>query len=161
MDTEEEMYADRAALRRVLQTQPGWTLTELASHLGRSVSWVKKWTKRLRVAGPRDDTVLRSRSRADHAPYHRWDDAVVARILEIRDAPPEGLRRRPGPKAILYYLHRDPEFAGGNRALPRATHAIWRILDRHGRIVRPRRPDHASVERPTPMTSWQVDFKDA
>lgn len=45
MDTEEDLYADRAALRRLLQAQAGWTHGELAAHLGRSLSWVKKWTK--------------------------------------------------------------------------------------------------------------------
>jgi transcriptional regulator with XRE-family HTH domain len=83
MDTEEELYADRAALRRLLQTESGWTQAELAAHLGRSVSWVKKWTKRLRSAPPYDTRVLWCRSRACRAPYHRWDEAVVARILEM------------------------------------------------------------------------------
>ena len=95
------------------------------------------------------------------APYHTWPDAVLARILDIRDHPPEGLRRVPGPRAILYYLHRDSQF--GERAvdLPRSTRTVWRILDRNGRIVRKPRPDHEPVERPTPLTEWQLDFKDA
>ena len=158
---EERLYADRAALRCLMQTQPLWTYKEGATYLGRSVGWVKKWVKRLRAAPPEDRSVLHSRSRAHKAPYHTWSDAVIARILEIRDQPPEGLRRVPGPKAILYYLHRDPDLAARGEDLPRSTRTVWRILDRHGRIVRPPRPDHAPVERPAPMTEWQLDFKDA
>jgi hypothetical protein len=37
---------------------------------------------------------------------------VVAAILRIRDDPPEHLQRVPGPRALLYYLARDPELAG-------------------------------------------------
>jgi hypothetical protein len=161
MSTEEEWYAERAALRCLLRTHPDWTRTELATHLGRSLSWVKKWTQRLRAAPPNDTRVLWSRSRAHTAPYHRWEDAVVDRILAIRDQPPEGLRRIPGPKAILYYLQRDPILREQGAELPQSTGAVWRVLARNGRIVRLRRPDHEPMERPAPLTSWQLDFKDA
>ncbi len=161
MSTEEEWYAERAALRCLLRTHPDWTRAELATHLGRSLSWVKKWTQRLRAAPPDDTHVLWSRSRAYTGPYHRWEDAVVDRILEMRDQPPEGLRRIPGPKAILYFLQRDLILREQGVELPRSTGAVWRILARHGRIVRLRRPDHEPMERPAPLTSWQLDFKDA
>jgi hypothetical protein len=153
MDTEEELYADRTALRRLVQTQPGRTQAERAALLGRSLSWVKKWTN--------DTGVLWSRSRVHQTPSHRWDDAVVARILEMRDQPPEGLRRVPGPKAILYYLRRDPALQEDGAALPRSTGAVWRVLDRNGRIVRLRRPEREPVERPAPLTSGQLDVTDA
>jgi hypothetical protein len=161
MSTEEELYAERAALRGVRRAHPEWTQAELALHLGRSLSWVKKWLTRLRTAPPDDMQVLWSHSRAHRTPYPRWDDGVVARILEIRDQPPAGLRRVPGPRAILYYLWRDPDLREQGAALPRSTGAVWRILERHGRIVRTHRPDHEPVERPAPLTSWQLDFKDA
>jgi Integrase core domain len=161
MSTEEELYAERATLRSMLRAHPEWTQAELASHLGRSLSWVKKWAKRLRAAPAGDRSVLWSRSRAHHAPYPRWDETVVARILEIRDQPPARLRRPPGPKAILYYLHRDADLRAQGTPLPRSTGAVWRLLDRHGRIVRRRRVDHEPVERPAPMSTWQLDFKDA
>jgi putative transposase len=67
----------------------------------------------------------------------------------------------PGPRAILYYLHRDSQFGEQAVELPRSTRTVWRILDRNGRIVRKPRPDHEPVERPTPLTEWQLDFKDA
>ncbi len=36
---------------------------------------------------------------------------VIDRLLELRDDPPEGLGRTPGPKALLYYLNRDETFS--------------------------------------------------
>ena len=135
---EERLYADRAALRCLMRTHPDWTQQEWAAHIGRSVGWVKKWAQRLRAAPPDDSSVLWSRSRAHKAPYHTWPDAVLARILDIRDHPPEGLRRVPGPRAILYYLHRDSQFGEQAVELPRSTRTVWRILDRNGRIVRNR-----------------------
>jgi len=38
MDMEEELYAERAALRCVLRAHPEWTQAEVATHLGRSLS---------------------------------------------------------------------------------------------------------------------------
>jgi Integrase core domain len=157
---EDQYYADRATLRHLLRTHPEWTQKEMAASIGRSVAWVKKWAQRLRAAPPDDTSVLWSRSRARHHPPPRVAPAVVERILEIRDQPPEGLRRTPGPKAILYYLHRDPQMRARG-GLPRAPRTIWRILVQQGRIARPARPAHEPLERPEPLTSWQLDFKDA
>src|SRR5260370_2329848 len=71
-----------------------------------SVGWVKKWSKRLREAPPEDEAVLQGQSRARKHPSERISQRVVERILELRDQPPEGLGRTPGPKALLYYLPR-------------------------------------------------------
>jgi len=86
---------------------------------------------------------------------------VVDRLLEIRDQPPEGLGRTPGPKAILYYLPHDENLQQAQLRLPRSTRTIHRLRRVHGRIV-PRLP-HASepTERPEPMHQWQLDYKDA
>ncbi len=53
----------------------------------------------------------------------------------------------------------DPLVASGQR-LPRSTRTIWAILARHGRITRRRPPEHEPLDRPPPLTSWQLDFKD-
>ena len=45
---EEEWMRDRALLRDLLEKTPHASPQELAQALGRSVSWVKKWRKRLR-----------------------------------------------------------------------------------------------------------------
>jgi hypothetical protein len=84
----------------------------------------------------------------------------VDRILAIRDTPPDHLQRTPGPEAILYYLGRDADLAAAGLRLPRSTRTVWQILRQHGRIASPGEHRHTPVERPAPMTAWQLDFKD-
>ena len=105
---EAQWYADRTLLRTLLRSQPTWTLQDYADATQRSLGWVKKWVKRLQGALPDDDQALHSHSRARKHPPPSLSPLVVERILEIRDHPPEHLQRTPGPKAILYYLARDP-----------------------------------------------------
>lgn len=90
---EEEWMRDRALLRDLLEQTPQASPQELALAIGRSVSWVKKWRKRLAEGDPSDLSVLCSRSRAHRAPYFRWDDRVIQRIVEMRFAPPENADR--------------------------------------------------------------------
>ena len=124
-----------------------------------SLGWVKQWKKRLQEADPEDPQVLHSRSRARTHPPARISEPVVERIIQMRDAPPEGLQRTPGPKAILYYLPRDPELQG--ERLPRSSRTIYHILQQAGRIAHrlPYRQEERA--RPAPMSRWELDFKDA
>ena len=153
-------YAARGNLRRLLQQHPSWTRAQLAQGTGMSLGWVSKWKRRLASVPAADEAVLRGRSRAPHHPPPRLDPLVVDCLLEIRDQPPEGLGRTPGPKAILYYLPRDESLLQAGLRLPRSTRTIHRLLRDHGRIA-PRLP-HAPdpIERPKPMQHWQIDFKD-
>ena len=109
---EAEYYAARANLRRLMQLHPQWTQPQYAQAVGMSLGWVKKWKKRLQEAAPKDEQVLHSCSRAPKHPPERISSTVTDRILQMRDEPPEGLQRTPGPKAILYYLPRDPDLQG-------------------------------------------------
>jgi hypothetical protein len=120
---EAQWIADRTALRCLSRQHPAWTHTELATCLGRSVSWVKKWLKRLQEAPPDDLTILHSHSRARRTPPPPPDRRIVQKIAEIRENPPENLQRVPGPRAILYYLHRDASEAPRPSSLSRAPHA--------------------------------------
>src|SRR3954447_15333325 len=63
---EEQWYADRCRLRELLRAHPDWTKHQLAQEIGRSLSWVKKWRRRLRDAPPDDEQVLWGQSRARH-----------------------------------------------------------------------------------------------
>jgi transposase InsO family protein len=144
----------------LLKLRPDWNTQDFADALGRSCAWVKKWRKRLLQAAPDDDTVLQSLPCAPHTPPPHLAQVVVDRILDIRDHPPEGLNRIPGPKTILYYLGHDTSSLHGER-LPRSTRTIWRILRQHQRIVDQPPREHHPVERPGAMRSWQLDFKDA
>jgi len=152
--------ADRTLLRSLFHLQPTWTLHDYAAATHRSLAWVKKWRKRFRDAAPDDDHVLHSRSRARHSLQPPLDPFVIERILAIRDAPPAHLQRIPGPKTILYFLAHDPELQSLGLRLPRSTRTIWQVLRQHGRIAIPSERRHTPVERPEPMTAWQLDFKD-
>ncbi len=154
-------YADRANLFRLERLHPSWTHQQLADALGRSRDWVKKWRKRLReevAAGQLLEQVLGGHSRARKHPPSATDPRVEQRILAIRDEPPEGLRRVPGPEAILYYLPRDPDLQAV--PLPRSSRTIYRILKKHGRIPQHCPRQHEPLLRPAPMSVWQADFKD-
>jgi len=96
-----QWVVDRRRLRDVLNLRPDWTLQDFADALGRSRAWVKKWRKRLRQAPPDDDAVLQGQPCARRTPPPRLAQVVIDRILAIRDTPPQGLNRTPGPKAIL------------------------------------------------------------
>ena len=157
---EAEWCADRARLRALARARPEDTVAQLAEALGRSVSWVKKWRRRLAQAPEDDEAVLHSRSRARTHPPPAVPPPVVARLLAIRDAPPAHLQRTPGPKAILYFLHHDPELQAAGLPLPRSTATVWRLLRRHGRIVQRRPQPREPWDLPEPLTSWQLDFKD-
>ena len=152
-------YAARANLRRLLGLYPQWTHSQYAQALGMSRGWVKKWKKRLQEAEPEDEQVLSSRSRARMHPPERISQVVVDRILQMRDEPPEGLRRTPGPKALLYYLPRDEQIQG--ERLPRSSRTIYRILQQAGRIAHRLPQVQEPQERPAAMRYWQLDFKDA
>ena len=84
------------------------------------------------------------------------DRANLHRLLAIRDAPPEGLRRVPGAQAIQYYLPRDPAWQLFGPALP-SRRTIYRILKAHGRIPEHSSTEHRPLERPAPMNAWQLD----
>jgi hypothetical protein len=155
---EEQWQVDRARLRRLLQAQPTWSQRRLAQETKRSVSWVKKWRKRLAEADPDDQEVLKSRSRRPTEAGSPIEAMVVDRILTIRDNPP--LNRIPGPLAIKYFLHKQEETEPLNCYLPTSTSTIWRILDEHQRIYRAKPATPEPLPLAEPMEIWQIDFKD-
>jgi hypothetical protein len=154
-------FSQRAALRCLSRQHPNWTQEELALTVGRSRSWVAKWLARLKDTAPEDLRVLHSRSRARQTPLPSLPPGVVERILSLRDAPPEQLRRVPGPRAILYYLPRDAQAQGLGVPLPRSTRTIWKVLRAHGRIALDPSLRHRRLEPRAPLEEVQADFKDA
>jgi hypothetical protein len=154
---EEEWMRDRALLRDLLQKTPQASPRELAQATGRSISWVKKWRTRLAEGDPHDPSLVCSGSRAHHAPYFRWDVRVIQRIVEMRFSPPENLKRVPGPRALLYYLPRDPQLQAAQVPLPRSSRTIWKILHTTGCLVRrSKEPPHQSELR-KPLEEIQMD----
>jgi hypothetical protein len=156
---EEQWYADRAKLQQLMNQESQGRIREQMEATGRSRSWVKKWRKRLKGVASDDEAVLHGLSRRPNHPPEAISERVVERILAIRDEPPGNLQRVPGPKAILYYLQQDTALSM-LAYVPRAASTIARILRAHGRIAVKTRPAHELLERPAPMVSWPLDFKD-
>jgi transposase InsO family protein len=156
---ETQWIADRAHLRMLLKQQPHRPYRDLALTVGRSVAWVKKWAPRLRPTAASDFTALQRKQSPRQYVQPCRHPQVVERILAIRDQPPDQLQRVPGPKAILHYLHRDPQLQAAQLRLPRSTKTIWHILRDHDRIAVPQRGEHQLVERVAPLRHWQIDFK--
>lgn len=132
---EEIWLVKRQALRELLRENRHRPYQELVEATGGSLAWVKKWVPRLRQ-DLNDDPLLQRRCRHPESPACPCRTTqVVERILEIRDYPPEGLRRTPGPRTILYYLHQDAGLRAAQLRLPRSTRTIWQVLVVHQRIV--------------------------
>jgi hypothetical protein len=157
---EADWVAKRSMLRHLMTLHSTWTPTDLATCLGHSESWVKKWRRRFKKVAPDDQQVLRSRSRARQTPPASTPPEVVQRILDLRDQPPENLQRVPGPRALLFYLPRHCEGLPEGVRLPRSTKTIWQILRQHDRIAVDRRRTSKPREQLDPLQEIQIDFKD-
>lgn len=158
---EEEWIVDRARLRELMSQHLHLTQREMAHRLGRSLGWVKKWGQRLHAASAQDDQVLHRRTSPRFRLRTRRTARIVERVLALRDHPPDQLQRKPGPKAILYYLSRDETLRDCPQDIPRSTRTVWQILDEAGRIGRPTPPEHEPLDRAEPLQAWQIDWKDA
>ena len=112
------------------------------------------------IRDPHDPHLLCSHSRAHHTPYFRWDACVIKRIVEMRFSPPENLKRVPGPRALLYYLPRDPELQAVAVPLPRSSRTIWKILHATGCLVTRSKESPHPNELREPWEEIQMDFKD-
>src|SRR5215470_10594324 len=123
-------FARRSALHCLSQQHPEWTNADFAAAVGGSGSFVKKWLARLKHATMPDPTLYQSRSHARHTPPPSTPRPVVERILALRDEPPAHLRRVPGPRTIIAFLHQDPEALALGVPLPRSTRTVWKILRR-------------------------------
>jgi transposase InsO family protein len=158
MSTDARWVADRTELRRLFRNHPTWANRDYADALHRSVSWVQKWRKRIE-ATPDDDTVFQSKSRARHHPPPKVSQEAEQCVVHLRNNPPDGLKRIPGPVTILASLKRYRHLIPDHIHLPTSISTIWRILRKHLCIELPDVRTHRPVERPAPMTRWAIDFK--
>jgi len=109
------------------------------------------------IRDPSDSQLVCSRSRAQHAPYFRWDIRLTQRIMQMRLAPPEHLKRVPGPRALLSSLPPDPQLPAARIPLPRSSRTIWKILHATGCLLtRCKEPPHPSELR-APVEEIQLD----
>lgn len=153
-------FARRAALHCLSQEHPEWTYAHLAATIGGSESFVKKWLARFKHATITDWTLYQSRSHARHTPPPSTPQPVIERILALRDEPPDHLRRVPGPRTILSFLHRDPDALALALPLPRSTRTVWKVLHEHGRIATDLPYLHQPLTPPAPLMEIQADFTD-
>jgi transposase InsO family protein len=154
------MDARSRSAPRSAEKDPSRPPGQLALATGRSVSWVKKWRKRLGEGDPTDPYLLCSHSRAHSTPYFRWDPCVETRIVEMRLSPPEDLGRTPGPRALLYYLPRDPVLQAAGVRLPRSSRTVWKLLRKNGCILLKPQKKRRPTEPREPLEEIQMDFKD-
>jgi hypothetical protein len=151
-------FADRCNLYHLQQMHPDWSQQTLAEVLGRHKSWVYKWQARFAEVPANDEWALhecaRGLSRARHTPPERIDPRIEELILEIRDNPESrGLRRTPGPKAILFYLPLARSNYDYEKRLPTSTRTIYLILDRNQRVAhRQSAPEPSDLPLPAPMS---------
>ncbi|MCP4485852.1 MAG: transposase [Gammaproteobacteria bacterium] len=152
-------FQARITLNYLKEEHPDWTYQQFAEITGMSYGWVRKWYNRLEEKGD-DPERFKSESRAPKNTQAKVDPEVVEKILEIRDCPPNGLNRTPGPLTIIYYLKEDEELKKGNYYIPSSTSTVWEILNENGRIDRPEKRETTPLTRAAPMEEWQIDFKD-
>jgi transposase InsO family protein len=153
-------FARRATLHCLSQQHPDWTYAHLAAMVGGSEGWVKKWLARFKHATATDWTLYQSRSHARHTPPPTTPQPVIERILAIRDEPPAHLRRVPGPRTILAFLHHDPDALALALPLPRSTRTVWKVLRRYDRIATDLPHVHQPLVPPAPLEELQADFTD-
>ena len=153
-----EWIIDRHRLRELLQQHPNWSSYRLAQELNRSQKWVRKW--RRRISETPSDAMLVGQSRARHTPVQRTCLVVERRIVELRRSLAQQLGRVPGQRTILYYLHQDENLKKSGLFLPTSESTIWRILNQYQCFHRFTRPRRQPIERPEPMSVWEIDFSD-
>ena len=153
---ETEWRVARAQLREQLIDNPQSTHEALATQLGYSVSWVRKWRKRLANTPLADQSVLSCESHRPKRLAKQVSEAVEIRIIALRLALSEQFNRTVGGRTIAAYLKQEAETLPG--IVPTSSRTIWRILRRRQYILKPQRVEKQPFERPEPGLQWEVDF---
>src|SRR5689334_11292822 len=108
MSLRAELILERANLRQLRAQHPDWSLRPLARTTGHCLNWVKKWLRRFLQTAPDDEKVLWGLPTTLKTLPPPPNPLLLDRLEHLRENPPGGLKRTPGPKALLYYLARDP-----------------------------------------------------
>ena len=129
-----------------------FTTTELCVRFGISRKTGHKWINRFKALGM---TGLEDDSRARHSQSHQTADAVVTRILELKNQYPDW-----GPVTIRSSLYREDPGAHWP-----AASTVGEILKAHG-LVKRRRPRRKTPPQTQPLGHalgpnevWSADFK--
>jgi transposase InsO family protein len=151
---EAEWRVARARLRDLLREQPGISHGEAAKHIGYSVSWVRKWRKRIGQAEDEEAAITSLSRRPKHSPK-RISEAAEERIIGLRTGLAEIYHRTVGPRTISAYLRL---LQGQQPALLISPTTIWRVLRRRQYILRPPSMKRVPFVRPPAGLHWELDF---
>lgn len=155
------LVADRTKLRKLFQSYPDWPTRQFIEATQRSRSWVKLWLKRFKSTTPDDETVLWGKSRQPKKLPQPPNPILLERLLELRNHPPDNLKRTPGPKTLSYLLQKDPTLQEQGITPPRSTSTIYKLLVRLGCLARPALKKTEPLARAEPLECIACDFKDA
>ncbi len=143
---ETTLFSKRSHLRFLHQHHPTWSKRQLAREMEMSEGWIRKWLARFKDAPPDDQSVLFSQSRRPKRMHPKISLELEVLVLQIRDDPPDGLRRTPGCDCIHYYLGQAEAVKIGELPLI-CPKSINQILHKHQRIYKPKEPEHEPLVR--------------
>jgi hypothetical protein len=150
-------------LYSLLQQHPEWKQAQLAKATDMSESWVKDWRRRLRpyLQAPFEEVylILQGESCARKTPPARLSFEEIFQITTLREQLPEQLHRVPGPRTIRTYLQKQVH-AGEESYRPPASSTIYRYLCLFEYILPPHKTQREPLDPVTPLTQWQIDFKE-
>ena len=156
-------YTKRLLLYSLLQQHPEWKQSQLVKATEMSESWVKDWRRRLRpyLKAPFEEVylILQGESCARKTPSARLSVDEILQITTLREQLPEQLHRVAGPRTIRTYLQKQVH-AGEENYRPPASSTIYRYLCLLEYIVPKGKPQRIPMDPVTPLTEWQIDFKD-
>ena len=117
-------YEYEIRLAAVELVEEGWNTSAVATELGRTERWVRKWVSRYETGG---EAALVGRSRRPHRSPNRLDDLVIGEVLKVRGELEEHRHANVGAKAIRSKMQRDgvvdmvPSIASISRVLKDAN----------------------------------------
>ncbi len=97
-------YEYEERLAAVGLVEEGWSTSAVATELGRTQRWVRKWVSRYEAGG---EAGLVGRSRRPHCSPNRLDDTVISEVLTVRGELEEHRHANVGAKAIRSRMQRD------------------------------------------------------
>ncbi len=96
-------YEYGVRLAAVELVEEGWDTSAVATELGRTERWVRKWVSRYEVEG---EAALVGRSRRPHRSPNRLGDMVISEVLKVRGELEEHRHANVGARAIRSKMQR-------------------------------------------------------